>query len=300
MKRFFISGASGFVGTFLVNAFLKDGHTVVGVGRSKQHPSILESNRFKWISADTTLEGSWQEHVGKADVIVNLAGRTIFKIWTQAYKHAIYDSRVLTTRNIVDAMVKPNTVFLTTSAVGIYGDGADIKLTEESRYGNEFLSRVCVDWETEGLMARDKGIRVCIMRFGVVLGQQGALAKMVPAFKLFLGGPLGKGNQWFPWIHIQDIQAGIQFLIDQKELEGVFNFTAPEPVQQKTFANSLGSVLSRPAFLPAPSFMVKTIMGELGSVFLESQRAVPIRLVQSGYSFLFKSVDTALNDILGK
>ncbi|MFH2058745.1 MAG: TIGR01777 family oxidoreductase [Pseudomonadota bacterium] len=301
MKKILITGASGFVGTHLANALLANGDFVTGIGTSTKHPSIKDNEQFSWISADTTVEGAWQKQVATADVIINLAGRNIFRIWTEKYKQAIYDSRILTTKNIVNSIEKgSDQLLLTTSAVGIYGDCDDELLTEENSPGQGFLSKVCKDWEHEGLNAKKKGTRVSIMRFGVVLGAQGALAKMVPAFNMFVGGPLGSGNQWFPWVHIKDIENGILFLIAHKEYNGIFNFCAPEPVRQREFAKSLGKVLKRPAILPAPAFMVKTIMGELGSAFLESQRAIPGHLIQNGYSFLFSHIDLALDDILGK
>lgn len=301
MKKILITGASGFVGTHLANALLAKGNSVTGIGTSIKHPSIKNNEHFKWISADTTSKGNWQENVPVADVIINLAGRNIFRIWTKKYKQAIYNSRILTTKNIVNSIKKgSNQLLLTTSAVGIYGDCKEQLITEETIHGQGFLSNVCVDWEREGLIARKKGASVSIMRFGVVLGAQGALAKMVPAFKMCVGGPLGSGNQWFPWIHIKDIENGVRFLMANRDIDGIFNFSAPEPIRQKNFAKSLGKILKRPAFLPAPAFMVKTVIGELGSIFLNSQRAIPQRLLNAGYSFLFKRVDSALEDIFRK
>ncbi|MFH2092252.1 MAG: TIGR01777 family oxidoreductase [Pseudomonadota bacterium] len=301
MKKILITGASGFVGTCLVNQLLANGDFVVGMGTSIRHPFIQDNQRFEWVSADTSREGDWQKKIAAADVIINLAGQNIFRFWTKAYKKAIYDSRILTTRHIVNAIEKnANQLLLTTSAVGIYGDCGDQLLIEKNNHGTGFLSNVCVDWEREGLKARDKGTRVLVMRFGVILGAQGALAKMGPAFKMFVGGPLGNGSQWFPWIHIKDIEKGVQFLMDHEDLEGIFNFCAPEPVRQKDFAKSLGRVLNRPSFLPVPAFLVKSIMGELGKAFLESQRAIPGHLTDAGYTFLFSRVDSALDDILGK
>lgn len=301
MKKILITGASGFVGTGLANAFLKQGEMVVGTGTSKKHPSIDDSDRFLWVSADTTCEGVWQDHVHSSEVIINLAGRTIFNYWTKKYKQSIYDSRILTTRHIVNAMdTNTDQLLLTTSAVGVYGDCADQVLLETPPPGDGFLSKVCTDWENQALEASKKGARVCVMRFGVVLGDQGALAKMVPVFKLGAGGPLGDGAQWFPWIHIKDIESGIKFLIDQKDTQGIFNFTAPNSVRQKEFAKILGKTLHRPAFFPTPGFMVKAVMGELGKALLESQRAIPDRLTRAGYPFLFNRLEQALADILGK
>lgn len=301
MKRILITGASGFIGKALAGIFLSQGHHVTGMGTSKSHPFLIEFQEFEWISSDTTLEGPWQSHVAQADIIINLAGRNIFRYWTKKYKQAIYDSRILTTRNIVNAIESGKTQkLLTTSAAGIYGDGKDNVLTEKNKPGTGFLADVCTDWEKEGLKAREKGVRVAIMRFGVVLGNEGALSLMLPAFKMFAGGPVGDGSQWFPWIHINDLVHAVKFIMENEHLEGIFNFTEPMPVRQKEFAKALGRALHRPAFFPAPAFIVKTVMGELGSALLQSQRTIPENLMQAGYSFLFPDLDTALADIFEK
>jgi len=301
MKNILITGASGFVGKKLARLFLSKGDRVTGLGTSRVHPFSAEFQTFEWISADTTVEGEWQQRVAQADIIINLAGRNIFHYWTKKYKQAIYDSRILTTRHLVSAMDKgSHQTLLTTSAVGIYGDCKDDVLTEKRSPGNDFLATVCANWEAEGLKAREKGARVAVMRFGVVLGDKGALSLMIPAFKLFAGGPLGHGRQWFSWIHVRDLERAVEWIAENQELEGVFNFTGQVPVRQKQFARALGRALHRPAVMPAPSFMVKAIMGELGGSFLQSQRAVPEKLVQSGYAFLFPDVDSALGDILEK
>jgi len=313
MKKILISGASGFIGKKLIRFFLSKGYHVTGIARSLNHPFLAKSQEFdqefnqklnqklKWVSADTTVEGKWQDHVAASDFIINLTGQNIFHYWTKKYKKAIYDSRILTTRNIVSAIEKGRTQkILTASAAGIYGDCKEDVLTEKRKAGTDFLATVCKDWETEGLNARKKGVGVAVMRFGVVLGDGGALSLMTPAFKLFAGGPLGNGRHWFPWIHVKDLEKAIEFIIESEKLEGIFNFTGPAHVRQKQFAKALGHVLNRPAFMPAPSFMVRAIMGELGHALLNSQKAVPKNLMDSGYSFLFPDVDSALNDILGK
>ncbi|MFO7749658.1 MAG: TIGR01777 family oxidoreductase [Desulfobacteraceae bacterium] len=299
METIMITGASGFVGKRLSRNFLEKGYRVIGLGTSPSHPFSDQYKTFEWVQADTTRKGGWQDRVAEADIIVNLAGRTIFKKWTRKYKQAIYDSRIETTKNIVTAMA-PDTrqKLISTSAAGFYGDGGDEILTEAGPPGSGFLAELSNDWEKEAEKAADKGAVVAIMRFGVILGKEGgALSVMAPAFRFFVGGPLGSGMQWFPWIHIQDIEGGVVFLAETRETKGVFNFAAPEPVRQKTFAKALGRSLSRPAVMPAPSFMVRAAMGELGSSLLQSQRVVPQRLQKAGYRFLFKELDAALADL---
>ena len=299
MKKIVIAGASGFIGTVLAQRFLKAQHTVAGLGTSAAHSLTRENDRFLWISADTTVPGKWQKSVENADVIINLTGRNIFSYWTEKYKKSIHESRVQTTQNIVDALAgHKDQVLLNASAVGVYGDGGDETLTEERPAGQGFLSGVCRDWEKEAGRAMDKGARVAVMRFGVVLGRGGALDKMVPAFKMFVGGPLGNGRQWFPWIHINDLVRAIEFIVAHSDLSGAFNFTGPEPVRQKIFAKTLGESLNRPSFMPAPAFAIRLIMGELGSALLQSQKAVPDHLLNAGFVFRFPDISAALNDIL--
>lgn len=301
MKKILITGASGFVGSELANFFLAKGHPVTGIGTSKSHPLSKVFPGFEWVSADTTLEGNWQNYVKKADILINLAGRNIFRYWTKKYKQAIYDSRILTTRNLVQAIeTKSRQTLLTTSAAGIYGDRGEDELTEANSSGKSFLSCVCKDWEKEGLRAKEKGVRVAVMRFGVVLGDKGALSLMAPVFRMFAGGPLGNGNQWFPWIHIDDLIRAAGFILENEAIEGIFNFTGKDPVRQKEFAKALGRALKRPALIPAPAFILRTVMGELGSAFLESQKVIPEHLLDSGYSFKFTDVSAALEDVFNK
>ena len=309
MKKILITGGSGFVGKYLASRFLSDQVQVIGIGTSLHHPFEQFQGKepgpkfenFKWISADTTQQGDWQDAVSAADVVINLAGRNIFKPWTKKYKQAIYDSRILTTKHTVAAMEKgkPATL-LSASAVGYYGDQGETLLSETDPAGSDFLAKVCRDWEDQALKARSKAVRVCILRFGVVLGDGGALSVMTPAFKWFAGGPLGSGRQWFPWIHIHDLFRAVQFLIEESDFEGVFNFTGPTLVRQKQFATELGLALSRPAILPSPAFMVKLMMGDLGSSLLQSQKAVSQRLTELGFEFEYGDLRKALANIFNK
>lgn len=295
-----ITGASGFVGTAVTRLLLNAGHVVTGLGTSTSHP-LQSVAHFTWVSADTTLAGKWQASVSQADAVVNLAGRTIFKRWSRAYKAQIVDSRILTTRNIASAMDGEDKILISASAVGFYGSRGDQTLTERSTPGNDFLARLSVDWEEAALEAEKQGARVAIMRFGVVLGTGGgALAQMLPAFRMFVGGPLGSGRQWFSWIHMADLLAAIQFLLDRENARGPYNFCAPGAVRQKDFARSLGTALDRPAVVPAPSLALRLMMGEVAGVLLASQKVRPDRLIADGFSFRFADVDSALADLVSQ
>jgi uncharacterized protein (TIGR01777 family) len=301
MKKILITGASGFVGKYLAEHLVMGKHQVIGIGTSLGHPWEGRFDNFKWISADTSRKGDWQNHVAASDIVINLTGRNIFKPWTKSYKQSIYDSRIFTTRHIVDAMEKGKPAkLLNASAIGYYGDMGETLLSETDSPGSDFLAEVCRDWETQALTAEKKGVNVCIMRFGVVLGAQGALAKMAPVFKCFVGGPLGNGRQWFPWIHIKDLYTAVEFLIEDQDVSGIFNFTGPSPVRQKDFAKALGRALKRPAFMPAPAFLIRLLMGELGSSLMQSQKAFPGKLVEKGFEFEFQDIVAALEDIFKK
>lgn len=299
MENILITGASGFVGTLLSERLLSSGYRVTGIGRSGYHPLSDRYDNFTWVSADTSGRGAWQDFAASSDAVVNLAGRSIFGRWTKKYKKAIYDSRIETTRNVVDAIDPGLSVRLVNaSAVGYYGDRADETLTEEKEPGSGFLSTVSVDWEKEALKAEEKSASVAIMRFGVVLGRGGALSKMLPAFRAGAGGPLAGGHHWMAWIHMADLLSGAVFLLENPLLSGSFNFTAPGIVRQKEFAAELGKKLNRPAFLPMPGFAVGLMLGELGDALTQSQYAVPHKLESEGFVFDFPELGGAFRDIL--
>lgn len=297
--KIFLSGGTGFVGTNLARYLLHNGHRVIATGTASIHKSISHEN-FRYISADTTEEGPWQDSIKDVDGLINLAGRSIFNRWSERYKKQIYNSRILTTRNIVEALPDDKDIVLcSTSAVGYYGNRGEEILTENASSGDDFLARVSIDWEKEAFLAEKKGVRVAIMRFGVVLGKNGgALAKMVPAFKSFAGGPIGSGDQWFPWIHLDDLISAVMFILENQDIEGLLNFCAPNPVRNRDFAKALGKVLGRPSFMRAPSFMIRALMGEMGTVVMSSQRVVPDKLLKNGFEFQYPDIEKALDNLI--
>jgi len=298
-QHIFITGGLGFVGRHLSRFLLERGNRVTATGSSRTPDGISHPN-FQYIAADTRKEGDWQKAAQEADAAVNLAGRSIFRYWTEKQKQEIYDSRILTTRNLVNALSKGNGKRLvSTSAVGYYGDGGEEILTEAHRPGTDFLARLAVDWENEARAAGRHNIRVVIMRFGIVLGPDGgAMSKMIPAFRMFMGGPLGSGRQWFPWIHMNDLIQAAAFALTDESVLGAFNFCAPKPVRQKVLAKTLGRALHRPAVAPAPAFFVKLFLGEFGRTLLNSQRAVPRALQQKRFEFQYPDITGALGHIV--
>ena len=297
--KILVAGASGFIGSYLTGFMLKRAHHVIGVARSQPKQEILDPN-YRFIAADTTLPGPWQDSLADVEAVINLAGRTIFGRWNPAVKTEIRESRIRTTRHVVQGLPsgKP-AVLINASGVGHYGNRGDEVLAEEASAGDDFLARLSGDWEQEALAAEAKGARVVLTRFGVVLGKGGgAMAQMIPAFKSFLGGPLGNGRQWFPWIHIEDLAEAMQFLIDRPEISGPVNVCAPEPVRNRDFAAALGRALKRPAVMPAPAFMVRLALGEFAEVLLGSQRAIPQKLLRHQFRFRHAHIRSALDSIV--
>ena len=297
--KILITGGSGFVGSNLSKYLLSKGHKITAIGRS-DHQSDVQHESYQYISADTTQPGKWQNELEAQDAVVNLTGTTIFKRWTASYKKQIYDSRILTTRNLVASLPEgKNIIFCSTSGAGYYGNRGEDILKEDEKPGNDFLAEVSVDWEKEAFLAADKEIRVAVMRFGVILGKGGgAMSKMIPAFKSFVGGPLGNGNQWFSWMHIDDLTAAIEFVLEHQEISGPLNFCAPQPARNRELAKALGEVLNRPAFMPAPAFMIRIAMGEFGNVLLDSQRTIPDKLLHYGFKFKYSDIKKAIQAVV--
>ncbi len=296
-----ITGGLGFVGAQLSIRLLERGHQVTVVGRAPESRSYTPKE-IRYVSADTMFKGSWQEEVVRQEAVINLAGTSIFKRWNDETKKLIYDSRILTTRNVVEAMVQENgPLFCSASAVGYYGSRGDEELTEDDGPGNDFLATVCIDWEKEVDKAADKGLRTVITRFGTILGKTGgALGQMIPAFKKFVGGPLGSGNQWFSWIHMEDLLRAFVFLFENPDIDGPVNLCSPNPVRNRDLARALGKVLSRPSFLTTPAFMLRIVLGEFASVLLEGQRVLPAKLLKHGFNFRYPEIAGALEELVSK
>jgi uncharacterized protein (TIGR01777 family) len=301
--KILITGGTGFVGTQITSRLIQDGNEVTILTRSLKGAKG-SSPRISYLEGDPTKKGPWQEAVKNHDVVINLAGASIFSRWTDEHKKAIRESRISTTQNIVESIPpqsqKPFT-FFSTSAVGYYGFHGDEELIEDSPPGNDFLARIAVEWEGEALKAREKGARVVMTRFGIVLGEKGgALSQMIPLFKKYIGGPIGSGKQWFSWVHIEDLAEAFVFLTKHPEISGPVNVCSPNPVRNKDLVKALGKALHKPSFIPAPGFMMKLVLGEFGSVILEGQRVIPRRLLENGFVFQYADIHKALQGIVGQ
>jgi len=304
MKRqIVINGGTGMLGRKLIEALMQEGYEIILLSRNPARYENLFDKKIsvlKFQGATTTEELS--EIIEGCFGIINLAGASIAgKRWNTTYKKELYDSRILPTGNISKVIAisknKPG-FFINASATGIYGNRFDEILNEESPTGNDFLANLCKDWESEALKARED-TRVVTIRIGVVLDEKGgALEKFIMPFKFFVGGPLGNGKQFLPWIHIDDLILSFLFVIENKNLSGAVIASSPNPSRNKDFSKTLGKVLSRPSFLPAPGFGLKIILGEFAEFLLASQRTIPEKLLNSGFSFKYPDSFTALNSIL--
>lgn len=295
----FITGGTGFVGTHLTGRFLDLGWDVVITARSGKSIHQKEE-RLKIIACDTKFPGAWQQEVAGADAVINLAGKNIFTIWNKKNLKAIEESRLLTTRNLVDALpTEGKAPFLSTSAAGYYGNSGDMLLNEETPNGQGALAELCSKWEAMATMAEEKKCRVSVMRFGIVLGQRGGAFKMMlNPFRFFLGGSLGQGENWVSWIHIDDLASAILFIIENDKISGPVNFCSPNPVKHKGLAKALAEELNRPSFFKIPPFFVKTALGGLGNELLSSQRMTPEKLNKAGFQFKFPDMNAAFADLI--
>lgn len=301
--RTIITGGTGLIGRALCSALIADGHLVTVLSRNPDSSRDLPQGVTveKWDGRST--EG-WGHLADGADAIVNLAGAGIADApWTEKRKHLIRESRIQAGHAVLAAIEKAEKkpkVLIQASAVGYYGqDHDDEVITESSPAGNDFLAKVCYDWEMSTAPVTRLGVRRAIIRTGIVLSNKGgAFPKIKLPFKFFAGGPLGNGKQWMPWIHIHDEVRAIQYILTHENAEGAYNLAAPNPVTNKSFSQILGTQMGRPALMPAPAFAIKTVLGEMSTILLDGQRAIPEKLEEGNFVFKFATAQEAIGQLV--
>lgn len=296
--RVFVTGATGLVGSRLCDELAASGDTPVGLSRRSQDRSGVE-----WVRGEVAKPGDWQQAVDGCDAVVHLAGESIAAgRWTARRKQELVDSRVLSTRQVVSAIrgaQSPPKILVNASAVGYYGPRGSEELDEQSKPGQDFLAKLCVDWEAEAQRAENEGVRVVCLRLGVVMSKRGgALEKMALPFRLGAGGAFGPPERGFPWVHEADVTSLIRFVLEQP-LAGPVNAVAPESVTMGEFAKTLGRVLRRPAWLPVPLFAMRTLLGEMADSLSPDQRVHPVRAQEAGFSFAYPQLEAALRNCVG-
>jgi len=301
-----ITGATGFIGSRLVQRLHAKGHKIVVLTRNitfaqKVFPSETFPN-VEIVAYTPNTSGSWQNVITSCDGVVNLAGEPIGEgRWTPERKQEILNSRKLGTQKIVEAIANANpkpTVLINASAIGYYGTSETATFDETSLSGSDFLAQVCQIWEAQARKVKDAGVRLVILRLGIVLGNGGALDKMIMPFKLFAGGPIGSGRQWFSWIHVDDLVSLLLEALTKSEINGVYNSTAPNPVRMADLSQALGEVMNRPSWLPVPGFAIEALLGDGAMVVLEGQQVLPKRTLETGFEYKYPNLQSALAQIL--
>lgn len=299
--RIIITGGTGMIGSALTQSLLNDQHEVIVLTRSPNRKTDLPPSvqLVKW---DAESAAGWGDYADGADAIVNLAGESIADgRWTPERKERIYKSRIDAGKAVMEAIraakSKPK-VLIQASGIDYYPDTGNQIITETKGPSGEFLGQVCFDWESSTAEAEGLGVRRAVIRTGIVLSNAGgAWPRIVLPFKLFAGGPIGNGKQYWPWIHIDDEIGAIRFLLDNEQARGAYNLTAPNPLPNKEFAQKLGGVMGRPALMPVPAFALKIGFGEMATLLLGGHRAIPKHLQDDGYTFKFPTVEPAFRDL---
>jgi uncharacterized protein (TIGR01777 family) len=306
MMKVAVTGATGFVGSRLVEKLVAAGRSVIVLSRNPDKAKrVFPPQAFPnltIVAYNPAQIQDWQQALAGCDGVVNLAGEPIADSrWTAQQKENIRQSRVLATQSLVEAIAqvspKPS-VLVNASAIGFYGTSETASFDETSPSGQGFLAQVCQDWETTAQGVKKSRTRLVILRIGIVVGDGGAIAKMVLPFRLFGGGPLGTGQQWFSWIHRDDLVNLILKALDDRKMEGVYNATAPNPVIMEELCQTLGRVLNRPSWLPVPDVALELLLGEGAQVVLQGQKVLPQRTLQSGFQYQYPKLEAALKQFL--
>jgi uncharacterized protein (TIGR01777 family) len=305
--RIFVTGGTGLVGTRLVRKLEQRGDQPVVLTRRYAAARQSLGPKVELVEGDPMRAGPWTDKLDDCDSVVHLAGENVFgKRWNARFKQLLVDSRVQSTRNVATALLrKPHRgdgqprVLVNASAIGFYGARGDEELTEETPPGDDFLGRLCVEWEQAAHAVEPAGVRLVLLRVGVVLDREGgALVKMLTPVRMFAGGPLGSGRQYVSWIHHEDLVDLLLLALDNPQCAGPLNGTAPNPATNRDFFRALGKALHRPSFMWTPGFALRVVLGEAAEIITTGQRVLPKKALALGYRFKFATLDAALADIL--
>lgn len=302
-RRVIVTGATGLIGKALCRRLIERGYQVVVFSRDPGAARTTVPGAAEYVAWQPAETGAWAAALDGVYAVIHLAGASIAgRRWSEEYKREIRDSRVIGTRGLVSALAaasaKPQ-VFVSGSAVGYYGPRDDTSLDESATPGDDFLAQVCQAWEREALKAEALGVRTVVVRTGVVLDKrEGALAALLPPFRMFVGGPILPGTQWFSWIHIADEVGIILLALEDQRVRGPINATAPEPQTNRAFSTALGEALGRPALLPVPGFGLKLLLGEFAETLVTGQRVIPRKAQELGYQFQYPALAPALRQVL--
>lgn len=306
-KKIVMTGATGLIGRRLMPELLRRGYDVTVLSRSPDTAEPLVPGASKYVLWSATERGDWEFEFNGAHAVINLAGQPILEHrWSEDFKQDIYDSRVVGTRRIVNAIRRSETkpeVFINASAIGYYGYDGDMHdvMTEESHSGNDYFAQVCFGWELEAKQAEFMGIRTVMLRMGLVFGEEdGGLHKMIRPFKMGFGGQIEPGNQWFSWIHIDDVIEIILIGLENEKLRGAINLTSPDPVTGTQLAETIGRVMNRKSWFKLPEWMTSLGLGEAAPVITHGKRVMPRVLQQLGYRFKYETLEPALRDVIPK
>ena len=294
-----VAGGLGFLGQHIIAALNDTGHDVTLFARREE----TLRHGVSFVYADLMVPGEWQKRIAEHDIVINLVGVNLFQRWDKKIKKLIYDSRIISTSNIINSFEEGKSAgktLINASAVGFYGLRGDEIVSESEKPGTDFLAKICSSWEEEALKGSSKGMRIVLLRFGSVFGTDGgAFPELVKNYKMLLGGKLGSGRQWFPWIHIDDAAGIVLKAAADAKMSGGYNCTSPGIVTNGEFTKIMARAVKRPVLIPfIPGFVLRVVLGEFGSFLTGGQRAVPERLTKEGYRFMFPELMGALEDLL--
>jgi hypothetical protein len=304
-KKIIITGTTGLIGQKLCSKLLELGNEITIFTRNPEAAKNVVRGAKKYVKWNYNKPEEWKDYLNETDSVIHLAGTNLgAKRWNNEFKKELFNSRIESTRQLVNTIKncgdKPKSL-ITASAVGYYGDGGDEVLIEKSNPGKDFLSNLCYEWEKEAEKIEDQNVRRVSLRIGLTLSSEGGvLKKLLPPFKIFLGGPLGNGKQWFPWIHIEDLINIIIHAIKTDSLLGPVNIASPGIVRMNDFATSIGKVLQRPSFFQVPKFILKIAVGEFADAIISGQKVSVDKLLKSGFNFRFADLESALKNLLNK